>query len=58
VYNGGMIVRDPKLYDDEMNDNELGGIGAADYDIQEEYGIMTNGNADLGLNLNTDEWGY
>jgi hypothetical protein len=53
-----MIMRDPKLYDDGMNDSELGGIGAADYDIQEEYGIMTNGNADLGLNLNTDEWGY
>lgn len=52
------MASDPKLYDDSLNDNELGGLGAADYDIQDEYDLMTNGNADLNLSSETDEWGY
>ena len=53
-----LIMSDPKLYDDSLNDNELGGLGAADYDIQDEYNLMTNGNAELNLSSETDEWGY
>ena len=60
ILNGEKLIMasDPKLYDDSLNDNELGGLGAADYDIQVEYDLMTNGNADLNLSSETDEWGY
>tara|TARA_Y100000004_G_C8721747_1_gene330388 strand:+ start:121 stop:279 length:159 start_codon:yes stop_codon:yes gene_type:complete len=52
-------MSDPKnLNDDYYNDNELGGLGAAEYDIHEEYSLMINGNADQGLSSETDEWGY
>ena len=27
-------------------------------DIEDEFGLMTNGNADQNLNMETDEWGY
>ena len=50
---------DPKWKEyKDYNDAELGGMGAADYDIEDEFGLMTNNNADMNLSTETDEWGY
>ena len=36
------IDQEPKWYkDDSLNDSELGGMGAADYDVEEEFGLLT-----------------
>ena len=52
-------MADPRKWDYEnLNDSELGGMGATDYDIEDEFGLLTNGNADQNLNMETDEWGY
>ena len=54
-----MAIVGPKWKDyDDYNDSELGGMGPASYDIEDEFGLMTNGNADENLNMETDEWGY
>lgn len=44
--------------EDSLNDSELGGMGAADYDVEEEFGLLTDNSADSSLYNETDEWGY
>ena len=54
-----MSSEEPKWYKEEsLNDSELGGMGAADYDVEEEFGLLTNNMADSNLYNETDEWGY
>ena len=51
-------IEEPKWYKEEsLNDSELGGMGAADYDVEEEFGLLTDNMADSNLS-ETDEWGY
>ena len=55
----GENMGDPRNKDnDYYNDSELGGMGPADYDIQDEYGLMTGNTADQNLSSETDEWGF
>ena len=50
---------EPKWYKDEsLNDSDLGGMGAADYDVEEEFGLLTDNMADSNLNMETDDWDY
>jgi len=52
------FMSDPKNNYDDLNDSDLGGIAPAEYDINEEYGLLTSNTADSFLNNETDEWGY
>lgn len=53
-----MISEEPNWYKENFNDSELGGMGAADYDVKEEFDLLTNNKADSSLYNETDEWGY
>ena len=54
------MSEEPKWWKEEQtpNDSELGGMGAADYDVEEEFGLLTDNSADSSLYNETDEWGY
>ena len=55
------MSEEPKWYkekEDSFNDSELGGMGAADYDVEEEFGLLTDNSADSSLFNETDDWGY